>query len=260
MTSVGQYGRRVLSYEAAGEGPPLVLLHGMGTQRSRWRPVVELLQDGFRCVSVDLPGHGDSPQEGMDSLSATGAVHDLCVHLGLVDAVVVGHSLGASIALMHAALYPPWAVVSVDPAPLYLPHFADRLEPFVDGLQGEDFLSCFRAWEATFLEGAPAAPDTGLWEQLAPRQATVLSYWRNLLRREDALELQPGWEQLLAAVPVPALVLLADPPTPEDEAILQSMPTAVVEVSPGLGHALHLADPRRFAARVRAFHASLTSS
>jgi pimeloyl-ACP methyl ester carboxylesterase len=158
---------------------------------------------------------------------------------------------------MHAALYPPWPVLSIDPAPLYLPHFADRLAPFVEDLQGDRFHEAFRAWEASFLEGTPEAPDTGLWEQLRPRQHVALSYWRSLLRRDDALALQAGWEDLLAAIRVPTLILLADPPSPEDAAILRRMPTTTSEITPGLGHALHLADPVRFAERLTAFHGSV---
>ena len=248
----------MLAFEEAGTGAPLVLLHGMGTQRSRWRPIIDLLRDDFRCIAVDLPGHGDSPDEGLDSLSATAAVHDVCESLALDQPVIIGHSLGATVALMHAALYPPCPVLAIDPAPLYLPHFAERLAPFAEELRGEAFQSAFRAWEATWLDGTPQAPETGLWEQLRPRQEVVLSYWRDLMSRDDALALQTGWEQLLVSIGVPTLVLLAAPPSPEDAAILDRMPTARVSVSKGLGHALHLADPARFAEQVRAFHASLS--
>lgn len=249
----------MLAYEEAGAGPPIVLLHGMGTGRYRWRPIIELLQADFRCIAVDLPGHGDSPDEGLDSFSATLAVHQLCEHLGLEDPLIVGHSLGATVALMHAALSPTWPIISIDPAPLYLPHFTDRLAPFAERLQGADFQAAFREWEATLLEGAPSAPETGLWEQLRPRQAVVLSYWRNLFSRDDAVALQSGWEEMLASIAVPALILLADEPSPEDSAILRRMPTTVVEISAGLGHALHLADPARFAQRLREFHAASQS-
>ena len=54
----------MLAYSDDGEGPALVFVHGIGSGRYRWAPVVDRLVDDFRCVSVDLPGHGDSPDEG----------------------------------------------------------------------------------------------------------------------------------------------------------------------------------------------------
>lgn len=238
----------MLAYEESGTGPELVLVHGIATSRARWRPVVALLEDDFRCVSVDLPGHGESPAEGMDAVSAAVALQELCRELGLEAPVVVGHSLGANVALLHAALFGGRSVVAVDPAPLHLPHFAERVEPLADALRGPAFQEAFRDWEAGFVG---EAQDAQLWEALAPRREVVLSYWANLLRRKDAEELQPRWEQALTSLAVPALVCPPEPPSPEDAAILARMPTATVEVFSGLGHALHLADPPAFVDRLR---------
>ena len=238
----------MLAYEEAGEGPVLVLLHGIATSRVRWRPLVELLAADFRCLSVDLPGHGESPDEGLDSVSAALAVQELVRSLSLASPVVVGHSLGANVALLHGALFGGPSVVAVDPAPLHLPHFADRVAPFAEVLRGPGFADGFRQWESGF---AGAVQDSDLWEVIEPRQHVVLSYWAKLLRREDAVELQPRWEQALTSLAVPALVCLPHPASPEDAAILARMPTTTVEVFEGLSHALHLADPQRFADRLR---------
>jgi pimeloyl-ACP methyl ester carboxylesterase len=57
----------------------------------------------------------------------------------------------------------------------------------------------------------------------------------------------------VASITVPTLVLLADPPSVEDAAVLASMPSATVEVWGGSGHWLHLADPTGFARRLVAW-------
>ncbi|QDQ98854.1 alpha/beta fold hydrolase [Tomitella fengzijianii] len=51
-----------LAYDIRGEGPTLVLVHGVIHRRHAWDPVVDLLARHRRVVTVDLPGHGDSPE------------------------------------------------------------------------------------------------------------------------------------------------------------------------------------------------------
>jgi pimeloyl-ACP methyl ester carboxylesterase len=236
----------VLAYSDDGDGPALVFVHGIGSGRNRWAPVVDLLVDDFRCVRVDLPGHGDSPDDGCDAISAATAVHEVVEHLDLDPVTVVGHSLGANAALLLGALHPPASVVAVDPVPLHLPHLSDGVAPYVDRLRGDDFLGAFHEWEQAQF-GLDAA------EALQPRQSTVLAYWSGLLDRADAEAVQPQFEAALAAITVPTLICLGADPTPEDEAVLATMVTATVEVFDGLGHFLHLEDPPRFAERLRAW-------
>jgi pimeloyl-ACP methyl ester carboxylesterase len=38
----------------------------MGSDRNRWEPLVDLLHQDFRCITIDMPGHGDSPAEDMN--------------------------------------------------------------------------------------------------------------------------------------------------------------------------------------------------
>jgi pimeloyl-ACP methyl ester carboxylesterase len=92
-----------LALERGGEGPPLVLLHGLGLSRRCWWPVRELLEQHHDVVAVDLPGFGESPslREG-DAPSPT-RLADVLEHeiqrLGLVAPALVGNSLGGWIAL-----------------------------------------------------------------------------------------------------------------------------------------------------------------
>jgi pimeloyl-ACP methyl ester carboxylesterase len=240
----------VLAFTDRGAGPSAIFLHGIGSDRHRWSPVVELLVDDLRCVSVDLPGHGESPSDGCDAISAATAVHEVVEALDLGPTVVVGHSLGGNVALVLGALYAPRSVVAVDPVPLHLPHLADGLAPYADRLQGDDFEAAFLEWEHDrFGLDQP--------EALHPCRETVLAYWSSTLRREDAEALQPQFADALAAIAVPTLVVLGDRPTPEDADVLATMSTTTVDVFDGLGHFLHLADAPRFADRLRAWVAAL---
>ena len=49
-----------LAYTRAGAGAPLVLLHGIGSSRHAWDPVIPALSEHFDVIAIDLPGFGDS--------------------------------------------------------------------------------------------------------------------------------------------------------------------------------------------------------
>lgn len=244
----------LLAYSDKGRGDPIVFVHGLGSDHTRWTPVTDLLVDDFRCVAVDLPGHGGSPDEGCDALSATTALHDLIATLDLEAPVIIGHSLGSMVALLYGVLYPPRSVVAVDPVHLYTPHLTERLAPLRDRLLGDDFDAAFAEFESGLgTDLAPEPQRSTLVAGFHARPEVVRSYWRVVLDADEALAGQDRLSAALAALAVPTLVCLADPPTIEDAAILADMPTATVEVYQGMGHWLHLVDPTRFVDRLRAW-------
>ncbi len=240
-----------LAYDGWGAGAPVVLLHGLGSDRRRWGPIIDHLPENLRCIAVDLPGHGESPPEGCDVASVVGAVQDLVVGLGLERPVVVGHSLGAVVALLYSAMHHVRAVVAVDPVGLHAPTLADVLAPHRDDLMTGDTLAAFwRFEEDHVLAGDPLAPE--IRAGLAPRAEVIRSYWSALLGEPEKVEArQKDLEAALASITVPILVLWADRPRDEDIEVLAGVPMAIGEVWEGHGHWLHLADPRRFARRLQ---------
>lgn len=101
------HGHRV-NYRAAGEGPPLVLLHGITSSSETWLPVMSLLARNYRVIAPDLLGHGDSAKPRGDySLGANASgVRDLLAALGHDHVTVVGHSMGGGVALQYAYQFP----------------------------------------------------------------------------------------------------------------------------------------------------------
>jgi (E)-2-((N-methylformamido)methylene)succinate hydrolase len=88
----------------AGEGPTVLLIHGVGLRAEAWNAQIDALVGRFRVVAIDMPGHGQSLlSEEIQSLSGyTDAIAD-----GLDEpAFVIGHSMGAMIALDIAVRYP----------------------------------------------------------------------------------------------------------------------------------------------------------
>lgn len=79
---------------------PLVLIHGSGGAINWWDEVIPLLRDDHRVIAIDLLGYGGSskPATGYSIESQAGLVAQVLSHLGVKNTVVVGHSLGGSVA------------------------------------------------------------------------------------------------------------------------------------------------------------------
>ena len=101
------HGHQVV-YRVAGEGPPVVLVHGMVNSSRHWSAVAERLAEGHLVIAPDLIGHGDSATPRGDySLGAHAAViRDLLSALGIERSTMVGHSLGGGIAMVFFWQFP----------------------------------------------------------------------------------------------------------------------------------------------------------
>jgi pimeloyl-ACP methyl ester carboxylesterase len=101
------HGHQVV-YRVAGDGPPVVLIHGMVNASRHWAAVAERLAERHLVIAPDLIGHGDSATPRGDySLGAHAAViRDLLSALGIERATMVGHSLGGGIAMVYFWQFP----------------------------------------------------------------------------------------------------------------------------------------------------------
>ena len=96
--------------EGDGKRAPLVCVHGAGSSSVMWIDVVRRLSPQRRVVAPDLPGHGQSDRwHAPDDVSIAmyrDAVGTVCAELEIERAVLMGHSMGALIALDAAAAWP----------------------------------------------------------------------------------------------------------------------------------------------------------
>ncbi|NVO19694.1 MAG: alpha/beta hydrolase [Bacteroidetes bacterium] len=103
-----QFRGKSISYDIAGAGNPVVLLHGFIESKAIWTKFTEVLSLDFLVIAIDLPGHGES--------EVCASVHDMSLMADSVKAVldenavtnalIVGHSMGGYVALELGSSYP----------------------------------------------------------------------------------------------------------------------------------------------------------
>ena len=96
--------RKELAVIAEGTGPRLLLIHGVGLRAEAWNAQMNALSERFEMIAPDLPGHGES--EGLSFPATLADFGDRLARLLDRPTVIVGHSLGALIALDIAARHP----------------------------------------------------------------------------------------------------------------------------------------------------------
>ncbi len=101
------HGRRAV-YRVAGDGPAVVLVHGMLNSSSHWHEVARSLAASHTVLAPDLIGHGDSAAPRGDySLGAhAAAIRDVMAAVGIERATIVGHSLGGGVAMQFFYQFP----------------------------------------------------------------------------------------------------------------------------------------------------------
>lgn len=111
-----------LIYYRSGEGPPLVLLHGLGASSYSWRYLIPILSRHYEVICLDLLGFGDSDKPEVDyGLDEQTRRLDLALRqLGVEPVAVIGSSLGGILALALARQFPERypQVVALAPAAL----------------------------------------------------------------------------------------------------------------------------------------------
>lgn len=242
----------MISWDESGSGRPAVFVHGLTEDRRSWEPVIPLVRDTLRCIRVDLPGHGSSPDADDYSVFAMAdRVDEVIEAAGVTEPpLLVGHSMGAMVVTFLASRRAARAVVNVD-QPLTVGDFAAQVQPMAAMLRGDGFDAAIAAvFSSLGTERIP--PPLGEWAEAkhaAARKDVVLGSWALVLDTPPA-DLQAMVDASLANLTAPYLAILGEELPGYDAWLRERIPTASVEVWEGDGHYPHLLEPDRLAARL----------
>jgi pimeloyl-ACP methyl ester carboxylesterase len=241
-----------------GDGPAVVLVHGITESSDSWAPVTERLATQHRVVTLDLRGHGRSGQaERYDLEAMAGDVAAVVDALGLDRPHLVGHSLGGIVVSAAGAVLPVSSVVDVDQS-LQLASFKEQLMPFADQLRDPaafplviDGLFAMMAGEML-----PASEVERVNALRRPDQDVVLGVWDLILTLpiDEIAAIVDAALAGYAGVDLPYLALFGIDPGPDyGDWLSGHIAGATTEVWADHGHYPHLVDPDRFVARLHDF-------
>ncbi|OMQ14596.1 alpha/beta hydrolase [Modestobacter sp. VKM Ac-2676] len=244
---------------------PIVFVHGFGCNQEMWRYLVPDFATDHRVVTLDLVGFGDSDPsawhpERHGSLAGHAAdVVSLCRELGLSDAVLVGHSVSAMIAVLAQQQAPELfgALVLIGPNPRYI----DDGE-YTGGFSRADIAelldtldSNHTGWSTAMgpvIMGNPERP-----ELTAELTASFCRTDPDVARRFARLTFLSDNRADLPGVTVPTLVLQCTDDVIAPEAVgryvHQAIPGSVLTRLSATGHCPHLSAPEETTAAIRSF-------
>ncbi|MDJ0949333.1 MAG: alpha/beta fold hydrolase [Alphaproteobacteria bacterium] len=250
-----------LAFDHYGDGPPLIILHGLFGSRQNWVGIGRKLMRSRTVYAVDLRNHGQSPWlSEMNFAAMIGDVISFMDAQSIESSEIIGHSMGgktaAGLALLHGDRVS--ALIAVDIAPVdYASNFLD----YIRAMQNIDLDRVTRRAEAS-QQLESVVPDLGIRNFLL----------QNLVRDGGRFDWRLNLAALAASVPEitgfpdplldrtfagPTLFLgggMSDYLRPEHEPIIHRMfPNAEIAHVPGAGHWVHAEEPGRFVAAVEEF-------
>lgn len=249
-----------ISYLRTGSGSPLVLIHGVGMNATIWQPQIAALAARFDVIAMDMPGHGGSllPPAGATLDDYSDAVIGLLDGLGILQAALVGHSMGALVAT-HTALCHPSRVlrlVAMNAVFRRPPELRRAVQARAAELEERGFAASIAPTLARWF-GDPVPPALEGVSALAGdalRAVDVEGYRRTYLLFATSDE---ALAPTLPTLSVPALFITGEHDANSSPAMSQEMarlaPGARAEVVPGVRHMMALTHPDHITARLMAF-------
>jgi pimeloyl-ACP methyl ester carboxylesterase len=235
-----------------GTGSPMVFVHGWSCNHSHFEPQLRHFARDHHVVAFDLRGHGESDKPAGGPYTIEGFADDLvwlCGELKLQKPLLVGHSMGARIALTAAARLRTAGVVLLDSTLRFLPKVAADTEKRIAAMRGSEG----EAARQKMVRDVMFAPgdDVAVAERvMAEMIATPLGV------AAPALASLATWDgvEFARRADAPILAILSRPLTVQSMlALVPELPRLQVAVTVGSGHFLQLIVPDQVNAMIARF-------
>jgi len=243
----------------SGEGPPLIILHGLFGQQGNWATQAKDLSDSFAVYGLDARNHGQSPHaDTMSYAEMADDVRQTLDSLGIEKALFIGHSMGGKTAMQFALNWPERVskLLLVDIAPVSYMSGPDRVLSALMNLNLESISSRQQADEQLHKD----IPEKGIRDFLLTnlRRDGDGYTWRMNLQAISACytELRAGM-RMQEAFNGETLFVKGEHsdylmPAYRDQT-LRFFPKAQIKVIPASGHWVHSEKPAQFLKIARDF-------
>jgi 3-oxoadipate enol-lactonase len=238
-----------LYYELAGDGPPVVLIHGFTLDSRMWDDQFLPLAEHLRVLRYDARGFGRSDLPTGDPFSPHDDLRALLDHLDLGPAAIIGLSMGGGIAADFAIAHPDQtrALVLIDAAlggHRFTPEWGEAVRPIWAGAREEGLAVAKERWLAHGLF-APAHEQPAVRDWLRT-MVSDYSGW-HWLNRDPARGVEPPALEQPDRITAPTLALVGERDLPDFHAITrllkEALPQTSVVVIPGAGHMSNMEAP-----------------
>lgn len=255
-----------IHYVRAGQGPDLVLMHGIASNLGQWQlSILPALVEDFRVTMYDLRGHGysDMPPRGYTPDHMVGDFSGLMDSLPIERASILGHSYGGVVALYYAVLHPERVNKLI---------IADTGVPSLEPREGRD--ARLGGWREALRRKGVEVPDEKaedvayLMEQTlrlrgryrfgmgVQRAVARLSRFSSTTSFDEEYRANPGPTlEMIRRIHVPALLIYGDrsPMTASFQALRENLPNCRTAIIPDGGHFYLMDHPQTFVGHVKSF-------
>jgi 3-oxoadipate enol-lactonase len=236
-----------IGYEEAGSGErlPIVFLHGVGSDKSVWRPQLAHFGRARRAIAFDYPGYGDSDPapEGTTRDDYAAAILSAMGELGIGEAHVCGLSLGGvvAIAMHHAAAGHCKSLILADTFAVH----PDGLAIYDRGIAGSSDMAGMAETRVDFLLAQPADPNV---------RSEVVNTMSGIDPAAYRIGAEAVWladqRQRVEAIKIPTLIICGEQDKPTPPALSRDLHGMIsgsqLKVIPAAGHLTNLEQPDEF--------------
>jgi pimeloyl-ACP methyl ester carboxylesterase len=227
-----------------GDGAlPVVFLHSLAGSTQQWSAQLSHIRTTRRAIALDLRGHGQSSSPENDDYAIESMAQDVQMvvdQLGIERFILVGHSMGGSVAGAYTGIYPERVagLLLVDPSGDSTQMPIEEVQQYIGALESEAYSSVVEGYWGQMLIGSTEPTKAKIMQDLRDTpKATVVGVFKELLKYN----------------PVPALSCY-DGPTLSVITSINETPLSVHNLVPklphrmvtGTGHWLHLDKPKEY--------------